>query len=80
MAEATNSLSKFFGLTPVEGTDKVDLGASLHQMMLCGEVKGKSEILASAKIKMDQKYGCVLSLQVRGVDEEVCQMIMESLS
>jgi hypothetical protein len=80
LAEAATALSKFFGLTAVEGTDKVDLGSLLHQMMLSGEVKGKSEILALAKIKMDQKYGCVLNLQVRTTDEEVCQMIMESLS
>jgi len=78
LAEATTALSKFFGLAAVE--EAVNAGATMHQMMLSGEVPGKGEVLAIAKIKMDQKYGCVLSLQVKAVDSEVCQMIMESLS
>lgn len=80
LADAVAALSKYFGLTAVEGEEKADLGASVHQMMLGGEVKGRGEVLALAKVKMDQKYGCVLNLQVKAVDEEVCQMVMESLS
>ena len=80
LAEAATALSKFFGLTPVGECEKVELGATMHQMSLSGEVPGKSEILAIAKIKMDQKYGCVLNLQAETTNEEVCQMLMESLS
>lgn len=80
LSEAALALSKFFGLAHVEGTDKVDLGATMHQMMLAGEVPQKGEVLAMVKIKMDQKYGCVLSLQVRTKEAELCKLLMESLS
>ena len=80
LAEAAAALSKYLGMTAATGTDKVDIGAPMHQMMLAAEAKGKIEVLALMKIKMDQKYGCVLSLQVRTTDEAVCKMIMESLS
>ena len=80
MAEAAGALGKFFGLNAIGETDKVGESASMHQMMLSGELPGKGDILAVAKIKMDSKYGCVLNLQVKTLDEDVCQLIMESLS
>lgn len=80
LAEAAAALSKFFGMAAVSGTDKVELGASMHQMQLAGEVPGKGEVLAVVKVKMDAKYGCVLSLQVRTLDAALCELIMNSLS
>ncbi len=80
LAEATAALSRFFGMTAVPGTDKVELGASVHQMQLAGEVQDKSQVLAVVKIKMDAKYGCVLSLQVRTLHSDLCDLIMNSLS
>ena len=80
LPEAANALSKFFGMVPANGTDKVELGATMHQMCLAGENADKGVVLAMVKIKMDPKYGCVLGLQVRAFDEALCQLIMDSLS
>lgn len=79
ITEAALALSKFFGLTAIEGTEKVELGSSMHEMKLGGEVKGKGEVLAIVKIKMHQELGCVLNLQVKTTDPETCQLIIESL-
>jgi len=67
-------------MTPCEGSEKVELGAAMHTMMLLGEVKEKGEVLSILKIKMDQKYGCVLNMQVRTLDPDISKMVMESLS
>lgn len=80
MGEAVTALGKFFGMSPTKGSDTVELGANTHQMRIAGEVLNIGIVLAIVKVKMDQKYGCVLSLQVKALQEDLCQMIIDSVS
>lgn len=80
LEDAIAALSTFFGMSPSIGTEKVNVGSSLHQMSLAGEVFGKDIIMAIVKVKIDQKYGCVLSLQVRGMNQDFCQVVIDSVS
>jgi hypothetical protein len=80
LVDACTALTKFFGMAPVVGTDKVELGAAAHEMFLAGEVASIGMVLAVVKLKMDQKYGCVLSLQVRATHQDLCQLVLDSLS
>ena len=67
-------------MAPVVGTDKVELGAASHEMLLAGEATSIGMVLGTVKLKMDQKYGCVLSLQVRATHQGLSQLVLNSLS
>ncbi len=78
--DAVQTLSRFFGATPVSGTERVLIGATVHELQLAGEAESHEPVLAVARVKMDPKYGCVLNLQVGCRSPELRAAIYSSIA
>ena len=80
MEDAVNGVTKFFGLSVCEGTEKVNVTEKVHNLLMSGLFLGSEMVLVRAQIGFNQEYGCVLKVTIRSLNEIVSNTLLEAIN
>ncbi|CBK24517.2 uncharacterized protein [Blastocystis hominis] len=73
---AVKQIVEVMGLAPMEGSERVPMGATNHTLLLAGRVLGETLVMARCQVILSQQYGCVLKIAVRSQDPELTQTVL----
>lgn len=80
MEDAVNGVTKFFGLSVCEGTEKVNVTEKVHNLLMSGLFLGSEMVLVRAQIGFNQEYGCVLKVTIRSLNDIVSNTLLEAIN
>lgn len=78
LEEAIKSLVRFLGLDPMEGTHKLQSGATTHNLLMNGFFRGGKEVLARIRLALNGTE-VTLHLSLVCQDPDVSELIISSI-
>lgn len=78
LEEAVKSLTGFLGLEAVEGSNKVQSGATAHNLLLSGVFRGGKDVLVRVRLALSGTQ-VTLQLSVLCQDPDVAELIVSSV-
>ncbi|KAK7972775.1 coatomer subunit gamma-2 [Apiospora saccharicola] len=79
IAEATEVLAKTLSLQALEGTD-VPISQTTHQLKLLGKTVMGGRVVATVRMAYSSKSGVTTKITVRSEEENVAQMVVDSIA
>ncbi len=80
LEEAVEGVTKNFGMSVCDGSNKVNVTEKAHNLLLSGLFLNKEAILVRAIIGFNQEYGCVLKVVVRSLNANVSNVMLEVIN
>lgn len=80
MEDAVSGVSKFFGMSVCDGSDKVNVTEKVHRLFLSGLFLGTEIVMVACQIGFNQEYGCVLKMSVRSLQSTISHTILEAVN
>jgi len=80
MEDAVEGVTKSFGMSVCEGSNKINVTEKAHHLLLSGLFLNKEMVLVRAIIGFNQEYGCVLKVVVRSLNANVSSIMLEVIS
>jgi len=80
MEDAVEGVTKSFGMSVCEGSNKINITEKAHHLLLSGLFLNKEMVLVRAIIGFNQEYGCVLKVVVRSLNANVSNIMLEVIS
>ena len=80
LEDAVEGVTKNFGMSVCDGSNKVNVTEKAHNLLLSGLFMNKEMILVRAIIGFNVEYGCVLKVVVRSMNESVSNIMLEVIN
>lgn len=80
MEEAVEGVTKSFGMSVCEGSQKINVTEKAHHLLLSGLFLNKEMVLVRAVIGFNAEYGCVLKVVVRSLNAAVSNIMLEVIN
>lgn len=78
--EAVEGVTKNFGMSVCDGSNKVNMTEKAHNLLLSGLFLNKEMVLVRAIIGFNAEYGCVLKVVVRSMNSNVSNIMLEVIN
>ena len=75
--EAVDGITKNFGMSICDGTNKVNAAEKAHNLLLSGQFLGKEMVLVRGIIGFNDTYGCVLKVVVRSLNAAISETVLK---
>lgn len=80
MEEAITGVQKSFGMSVCDGSDKIDVTAQSHIILLSGLFYGKEQVVVKGKIGFNVEHGCVMMVAVRSLSSQISNAVLQCIS
>ena len=77
LEEAVEGITKNFGMSVCDGSNKVNVTEKAHNLLMSGLFLNKEMVLVRAIIGFNAEYGCVLKVVVRSMNATVSNTMLE---
>lgn len=80
LEDAVEGVTKNFGMSVCDGSNKVNVTEKAHNLLLSGLFLNKEMVLVRAIIGFNAEYGCVLKVVVRSMNANVSNIMLEVIN
>jgi len=63
-----------------DGSDKINVTDKVHNLELSGRFLGQQQVLVRAMIGFKDEFGCIVKINVRSLNQEVSQTLLECIN
>lgn len=80
LEEAVEGVTKNFGMSVCDGSNKVNVTEKAHNLLLSGLFLNKEMVLVRAIIGFNAEYGCILKVVVRSLNANISNVMLEVIN
>lgn len=77
MEDAVDGVTRIFGMAVCDKSGTINVTDKVHNLLLCGQFLGKTQVMARAIIGFNAEYGCVLKVCIRSLSQVVSAAMAE---